>query len=103
MNIHDIDAQKAKLEEIFDKTVFEKCYICADRVNLITEMNEIFRFYNNFIDKISNPKNRIQLEATTKSTRNNSVLYQELRDDGNKFRSYGNLPYKSFLVNSLFR
>ena len=85
MNIHDIDAQKAKLEEIFDKTVFEKCFLCARRVDLIPQMNQIFGFYNNFIEKISTPENRIQLEATTKNTRNDSALYQELRDDGNKF------------------
>ena len=85
MKIHDISEQKAKLEEIFNKTVFEKCYTCADRVGLIPEMNEILGFYNNFIDKISIPGNRLQLEATTKNTRNECSLYQELRDDGNKF------------------
>lgn len=85
LDVHEIDKQKLNLENIFDQTVFERIFVCAEKHQLVSEMNNIFQLYSNFIEKISNPGIRAQLESTTKAERNESTVYQELREDGVKF------------------
>lgn len=85
LDVHEIEQQKLKLEDIFNSTVFERVFLCADKHNLMGEMNDIFNLYSNFIEKISNPEIRAKLESTTKTERNDSDVYQELRIDGIKF------------------
>lgn len=96
IGINNIEQQKQKLEEIFDKPVFEKVYACAEKHDLISEMNQIFDLYDNFIEKISNPKNREILESVTKSQRNENELYQDLRKDSEAF----SLGMEQFIKNA---
>lgn len=96
IGVNDIEQQKEKLEQIFDKPVFEKVYACAEKHNLIEEMHQIFNLYDNFIEKISNPENRKILESVTKSQRNDNALYQELRKDSEEF----SLRMEEFIKNA---